>query len=77
MRLINTFHRSTMADEKLTNLGMISVESETAKICDMFALTKIFAFLKAWKSHSLSLKHRKCLRLSASYVVLMLKKMLL
>jgi len=31
-----------MTDENLTNLAMISIESETAKICLMFELTKIF-----------------------------------
>jgi len=72
LRLIKTFQRSTMTDEKLTTLAMISVESETAKICGMFELTKTFAFLKTWKSHFPSLKHSKCLRLSALYVVLML-----
>jgi len=33
-----------MTDERLTNLEMISVESETAKTLDMIKLTKIFAF---------------------------------
>jgi len=60
-----------MTDEKLTNLAIISIESETAKICDMFELTKTFAFLKTWKSHFPNLKHSKCC-LSALYVVLML-----
>jgi len=57
------FHKSTMTDEKLTNLAMpmISIESETAKICDMFELTKTFTFLKTWKSNFPSLKHSKCL----------------
>ena len=50
---------------------MISIESETIKICDMFELTKTFAFLKTWKSQFPSLKHSKCIRLSALYVVLM------
>jgi len=31
LRLIEAFHRSTMTDERLTNLARISVESETAK----------------------------------------------
>jgi len=56
LRLVKTFHRSTMTDEKLTNLAMISIESETPKICDMFELTKTFAFFKTWKSHFPSLK---------------------
>jgi len=30
-KLIKTFHRSTLTDETLTNLAMISIESETAK----------------------------------------------
>jgi len=38
----------------------------------MAELTKTFALLKTWKSHFPSLKHSKCLRLSALYVVLML-----
>jgi len=29
-RLIKTFHRSTMTDERLTDLSMTSIESETA-----------------------------------------------
>ena len=33
--IIKTFHRSTMTDEKLTNLAMIFIESETAKTLDM------------------------------------------
>jgi len=49
LRLIKTFHRSTMIDEKLTNLAVISIESETAKILDMTELTKTFAFMKIWK----------------------------
>jgi len=72
LRLIETFHRSTMTVEKLTNLAVISVESETAKICDVFELTKTFAFLKTWKCHFRSLKHSKCTSLSALYVVPML-----
>jgi len=44
LKLIKTCHRSTMTDERLTNLEMISVESETAKTLDMTKLTKIFAF---------------------------------
>jgi len=38
-----------MTDERLTNLSMISVESETAKTLDMNKLTKTFAFLKTWE----------------------------
>jgi len=49
LRLIKTFHRSTMTDERLANLTMISIESETAKTLDMTELTKTFAFLKTWK----------------------------
>jgi len=45
LRLVKTFHRSTTTDERLTNLAMISIESETAKILDMTELTKTFAFL--------------------------------
>jgi len=35
-----------MTNEMLTNLAMMSIESETAKIVDMTELTKTFAFLK-------------------------------
>jgi len=35
-----------MSDEKLTNLAMISIESETAETLDVTELTKTFAFLK-------------------------------
>jgi len=38
----------------------------------MFELTNTFAFFKTWKSHFSTLKHSKCLILSALYVVLML-----
>jgi len=38
-----------MTDERLTNLAMISTESETAKTLHMTELTKIFVFLKTWK----------------------------
>jgi len=48
LRLIKTFHRSTMTDERQTNLA-ISIESETAKTLDMTELTKTFVFLKIWK----------------------------
>jgi len=48
-RLIKTFHRSTMTDERLTNQEMVSIEIETAKTLDMTELTKTFAFLKTWK----------------------------
>jgi len=56
-----------MTDERLTNLAMISTESETVKTLDMIELTKTFAFLKTRKSHFSSLKHIKCLRLSALF----------
>jgi len=61
-----------MTDERLTNLVMISNESETAKILDMTELTNTFAILNTCKSHFPSLKHIKCLSLSALYVVLIL-----
>jgi len=38
-----------MTDERLTNLGIISIESETAKILDMIELIKTSASLKAKK----------------------------
>jgi len=38
-----------MTDEMLTNLAMISIKSETAKILDVTELTKTFAFLKTCK----------------------------
>jgi len=38
-----------MSDEKLTNLAMISIESEIPETLDMTELTKTFAFLKTWK----------------------------
>jgi len=44
LRLIKTLHRTTVTDEKLTNLAMISIESETAKTLDMTELTKTFTF---------------------------------
>jgi len=40
-RLIKTFHRSTMTDERLTNLARISIESETAKRLDVTELTNL------------------------------------
>jgi len=48
-RLIKTFHRSTMTDERLTNLARTSIESETAKTLDMTELTETFTFLKTWR----------------------------
>jgi len=38
-----------MTDERLTNLAMISIKSETAKTLDLTELTKTFAFFKTWK----------------------------
>jgi len=32
LRLIKTFHKSTMTNERLANLAVISIERETAKI---------------------------------------------
>ena len=49
LRLIKTFYRSAMTDERLTNLAMISIESETAKALDRTELTKKCAFSKTWK----------------------------
>ena len=49
MSLIKTFHRSAMIGERLINLAMISIESETAKTLGMTELTETFAFLKTWK----------------------------
>ena len=39
----------TVTDERLTNLAMISIESQTAKSLDMTELTKTFAVLKSRK----------------------------
>jgi len=61
-----------MTDERLTNLAMMSIESETANTADMTELTKTLDFLNLGKSHFPRLKHSKCLSLSALYVVLML-----
>jgi len=36
------FHRSNTSDEKLTNLAIVSAESELAETLDMTVLTKIF-----------------------------------
>jgi len=49
LTLIKTFHRSTMTNERLTNLAIISIESETAKTLDTTELTKTFTSLKTWK----------------------------
>jgi len=49
LTLINTFRRSTMSDKKLTNLAMISIESDISKTLDMTELTKTFAYLQTWK----------------------------
>jgi len=49
LRLIKTFHRSNMTDERLLKVAMTSTESGTAKILDITELTKIFAFLKTLK----------------------------
>jgi len=49
LKFIKMFHRSTMTDERLTNLAMISTANETAKTLDMTVLTKTFAFLKIRK----------------------------
>jgi len=38
-----------MTDERLTNMTMISLESETAKILDMTELIKIFTSSKTWQ----------------------------
>jgi len=38
-----------MTDERLTNLAMRSIESETAKTLDMTELIKTFAFSKIRK----------------------------
>jgi len=46
LRLIETFHRSTKTDERLTNLGRISIETETVKTLNMTELTETFAFLE-------------------------------
>ena len=58
LKFIKMFHRSTMTDERLTNLTMISIESENAKTLDMTELTKTIAFLNL-ESHFPSLKYRK------------------
>ena len=49
LNLIKTFHRSAMIDERLINLAMISIESETAKTLGMTELTETYVFLKTWK----------------------------
>jgi len=45
--LIETFHRSTMTDERLTNLAMISIDNETAETEIRFdGVDEILASLK-------------------------------
>jgi len=61
-----------MTDERLTNLAMISTESETAKIVDMTELIKTFASLKTRKKSISYLEISQMLSLSALYVVLIL-----
>jgi len=51
---------------------MISIESEIAKTLDVTEVTKNLQLSKLGKSHFLCLKHSKCLRVSALYVVLKL-----
>ena len=46
-----------MTDERLTNLAMMSIESETANTADMTELTKTLDFLNLGKSHFPRLKH--------------------
>jgi len=60
VEVIKTFHRSTMTDERLTNLAIFSIEGETAKTLDMTGLIKTFATLKARKSHFNTLEFSKC-----------------
>jgi len=60
LKLIKKFDRSTMTDERLTNLAIMSTEIETAKTLDMTELTKTFASLKLGKSHFPCLKYIKC-----------------
>jgi len=43
LRLIKTFHRQTITDERLTNPAMMSIESEAANLLDMTELTTTFA----------------------------------
>jgi len=48
--LIKTFHRSTMTDERLTNLAMISIDNATAETEIRFdGVDEILASLKTWK----------------------------
>jgi len=39
-----------MTNERLTNLTIISIDSETAKAINVTELTKTFAFFKTWKN---------------------------
>jgi len=39
LKLVETFQRSTMTDERLTNLAMIFIESETSNTLDVTELT--------------------------------------
>jgi len=46
LKLIKTFHRSSVTNKRLTNLVMTSIESETAKTVDNTELVKTFGSLK-------------------------------
>jgi len=64
-----------MTDERLTNLAMISIESnETAKSLDMTELTKTFASLKIWKKSFSYLEIQQILKSVCFICVLTLKE---
>jgi len=49
LKLIETFHKSTTINERLTNLALVSIENETAKISNMTELITTFASVKTRK----------------------------
>ena len=47
LKLIKTFHRSTMMDERLTSLATISIESSCVRDLDLDRIIDVFAAEKA------------------------------
>ena len=49
LKLIKTYLRSTMNQERLTNLAILSIEQDVARTMDYSSLIEIFAGAKARK----------------------------
>ena len=59
LKLIKTFHRSTIMDHRLSSLAIFSVENACVRSLDYNGIIDVFATAKARKKHATAKARKK------------------